>query len=67
MLPPSLVQHVGISAATLRVSATNLALWCNYHGIDPGINTDPVNGNGVQAGAAFPAPRSYGVRLQVQF
>ncbi|HET7551333.1 MAG TPA: carboxypeptidase regulatory-like domain-containing protein [Gemmatimonadaceae bacterium] len=67
MLPPSLVQHVGISAATLRFSATNLALWSNYHGIDPGINTDPVNGNGVQAGAAFPAPRSYGVRLQVQF
>ncbi|HEY9514670.1 MAG TPA: carboxypeptidase regulatory-like domain-containing protein, partial [Gemmatimonadaceae bacterium] len=67
MLPPSLVQRVGVRAATLRFSATNLALWSNYHGIDPAINTDPVNGNGVQAGAAFPAPRSYGVRLQLQF
>lgn len=67
MLPPSLVQHVGVKSATLRFSANNIALWSNYHGIDPGINTDPVSGNGVQAGAAFPAPRAYGVRLQIQF
>ena len=52
----------------MRFTATNLAHWTNdYHGIDPGINTDPVSGNGVQAGAAFPAPRAYGVRLQLLF
>ena len=67
-LPQSLLQHVGVKGATVRFTATNLAHWTNgYHGIDPGINTDPVSGNGVQAGAAFPAPRAYGVRLQLLF
>jgi hypothetical protein len=51
----------------LTLSGTNLHLWTNYHGIDPNINTAPVGGNQAVAGAAFPTPRSYGLRVQLTY
>lgn len=67
MLPTSLVKSMHVRSASVHLTANNIAHWSNYHGIDPGINTTPVNGNAVVAGAAFPAPREYGIRVQVQF
>jgi hypothetical protein len=66
-LPQSLARQVGARAASIYFTADNLHHWSNYKGRDPGINTAPVTGNIVEDGGAFAAPRTYGVRVQLNF
>jgi TonB-dependent SusC/RagA subfamily outer membrane receptor len=66
-LPGSTARLIGASSGSLRFSANNLKLWSNYKGGDPMVSTSPVTGNAVLAGPAFPAPREYGMRLQLFF
>ncbi|HEX6535313.1 MAG TPA: TonB-dependent receptor plug domain-containing protein [Gemmatimonadaceae bacterium] len=66
-LPQRFATMVGARSAAVRLTASNLTHWSNYHGMDPGINTTPVDGNAMVAGAAFPAPKQYGIRVQLQF
>ena len=64
---PSMARRIGASSASIRLTANNLYHWSNYKGRDPGVNTAPVTGNGVLDGAAFGAPREYGVRVQLYY
>jgi len=66
-LQPSLARKVRAQSASLTFSATNLALWSNFHGRDPGLNNQPVNGNAVVAGSNFAAPREYGFRVSLGY
>ncbi len=66
-LPPAYAGKIGASSASIVFSASNLHHWSNYRGRDPGINTAPVTGNAVLAGAAFGAPREYGMRVQLYY
>lgn len=67
MAPPSIARMVRASSASLTLSGSNLHLWSNFNGIDPNINTSPVNGNETVAGSAFPTPRTYGFRIQLSY
>jgi TonB-dependent SusC/RagA subfamily outer membrane receptor len=66
-LDPKAAQLFRASSASIRLTGTNLVHWSNYKGRDPGVNTTPVTGNAVIAGAAFGAPREYGVRVQLYY
>lgn len=65
--PASVAKMVRASSASLTLSGTNLHLWTNFHGIDPNVNTKPVNGNQNVAGTAFPTPRTYGFRVHLTY
>ena len=66
-LEPRAARFVGASSASIRFTGSNLVHWSNYKGRDPGVNTSPVTGNAVLAGAAFGTPREYGVRVQLYY
>jgi hypothetical protein len=66
-LPQTLVQRIGATAASVRVTGRNLFMTSNFEGRDPGVNTAPVTGNAVEGGAAFGAPREYGLGVQLSF
>lgn len=66
-LDQSVARFIGASSAAIRLTGNNLVHWSNYKGRDPGVNTSPVTGNAVLGGAAFGAPREYGVRVQLTY
>jgi len=66
-LPQPVAKRLGATAASIRLTGRNLFMTTNFKGRDPGINTAAVTGNAVEGGAAFGAPREYGLGVQLSF
>lgn len=68
-LPSSLTRSLGAGAASVTLSARNLALWSAYSGTDPEVQTAPEM---AEAAATYddtgvPAPRYWLLRINVDF
>lgn len=66
-VPQHLVKRMRAASARVSLNANNLAIWSNYSGVDPNVNTTQVNLNGMEAGAAFARPRELGFSFSVTF
>jgi hypothetical protein len=65
-LPVTLAQAMGARAGAISLQGTNLALFSNYRGTDPNVNAFPT-GNGVFDSGQLPEPRSWQVRVNLQY
>lgn len=66
MAPRSIVRLLRGRTATLSLMGRNLALWSNYRGADPEVNTLPI-GNSTQDGGGIPQPRDWSLRINVDY
>ncbi|MBX6330256.1 MAG: TonB-dependent receptor [Gemmatimonadaceae bacterium] len=64
--PPTFARRLGASAVMLALQGTNLGLFTHYRGKDPNVNSYP-NGNNVLDAGALPAPRTWQLRVSVQY
>jgi hypothetical protein len=64
---PSIARLFHANSASISLTGSNIYLWTNFKGRDPGYNTTPVSGNAVVAGPAFAAPREWGLRVRLGF
>jgi TonB-linked SusC/RagA family outer membrane protein len=64
--PPALARRLGASALSVALQGTNLGLFTNYGGKDPNVNAFP-NGNNVLDVGGLPMPRTWQVRLSLQY
>jgi hypothetical protein len=65
-LPPRLARSLGARALTVAVQGSNLGLWSDYRGIDPGVNSFGV-GAGIADRGALPRPRTWQVRVNATY
>lgn len=66
-LPTHLAQRMKAASARVNLNANNIAVWTNYSGRDPNVNSTPVNLNGMEAGSVFAKPREIGFSFSVTF
>ncbi|MDX1283365.1 MAG: TonB-dependent receptor [Draconibacterium sp.] len=65
-IPGSVLQKTKIGNVRLYVQAQNLLTITNYSGLDPEVG-EGFFGRGIDAGNAYPVPRSYVAGVQIQF
>ena len=65
--PVGFAQQLRVRSATFSLLASNLGIWTNYNGRDPDVNTRSAAGNEYFNGAAFPQPRSWAFRVNLNF
>ncbi|HEU4643134.1 MAG TPA: TonB-dependent receptor [Gemmatimonadaceae bacterium] len=64
--PPAVARRLGASALTLALQGMNLGLFSSYRGKDPNVNAYP-NGNTVLDAGQLPAPRTWQLRVSLQY
>jgi TonB-linked SusC/RagA family outer membrane protein len=66
-LPASVRRMFRSERADITFLARNLALWTNYLGADPSVNSLPAEGNTVSDDGTLIEPRSFGIRLSFNY
>ncbi|HEX7942108.1 MAG TPA: TonB-dependent receptor, partial [Gemmatimonadaceae bacterium] len=64
--PAALARRFGAGAVALALQGTNLGLFTRYRGKDPNVNAYP-NGNNVLDAGELPAPRTWQLRVSLQY
>jgi TonB-dependent SusC/RagA subfamily outer membrane receptor len=65
-VPERVAQRLGANALSVSLQGTNLGLWTNYRGKDPGVNAR-VAGNDVADTGVLPRPRMWTVRVHASY
>jgi TonB-linked SusC/RagA family outer membrane protein len=65
-LPQTFAQRLGARSMAVAFQGTNLALFSNYRGLDPGVNSFGT-GNQVADAGTVPLPRSFQVRISATY
>lgn len=67
-LPRSFTQRLNSRTIQLRLQASNLALWSNYSGRDPGVNSSLLGSNPGELltdnGGVMPRPRLFAIEMR---
>jgi hypothetical protein len=66
-LPDEWTRMLKSSSATLAIQGSNLGLWTQYRGRDPGVNSTPVGEQLTDNGLTIPQPRKYAASLRLTF
>ncbi len=66
-LPNSWLRVMRARRAQLSLQGSNLGLWTNYHGRDPGVNSTPIGERTTDNGLALGIPRAYVVQLRLGY
>lgn len=66
-VPTHIVQRLGAQSVHVSLQGSNLGLWSQYRGRDPGINSSPIGERLTDAGNAIGLPRSYSVQFRVRY
>jgi TonB-linked SusC/RagA family outer membrane protein len=66
-LPDRVARLLRSRSTSIGVLGTNLALWTNYSGTDPETNTMSASGNRLIDGGQIPQPRTWTLRLNLNF
>ncbi|HEV7703858.1 MAG TPA: TonB-dependent receptor plug domain-containing protein [Gemmatimonadaceae bacterium] len=64
--PSAVARRLGASALSIAVQGTNLGLSTNYRGKDPNVNAYS-SGNGVLDTGQLPEPRTWQIRMSLQY
>jgi TonB-linked SusC/RagA family outer membrane protein len=64
--PASMARRLGASSLSMALQGTNLGLSTNYRGKDPNVNAYS-SGNGVLDTGQLPAPRTWQIRMSLQY
>jgi hypothetical protein len=65
-VPPGLARRLGAGAMTIAVQGSNLGLWSDYRGFDPGVNSY-YEGDDLGDDGALPRPRTWQVRVNATY
>jgi len=65
-VPASFARHLGARAMSLSLQGTNLGLFTNYRGKDPGVN-GAITGDFVRDTGVLPQPRTWQVRVNASY
>ena len=65
-IPEEWASRVGAESMSVSLRGSNLGLWTNYRGMDPGVNASTV-GNDVRDTGLLPQPRVWQVRVDARF
>jgi hypothetical protein len=66
VLPTALSRSLRAASVSVALLGRNLAMWTNYTGKDPAVNTLLVN-EGVQDAGGLPMTRSWSLRMTLQY
>lgn len=67
-LPASILRKIGGRSVSVSLQGSNLGLWTNYVGRDPGINTEIMRGESMMDdGLTSPRPRLYVLDFKIGF
>jgi TonB-linked SusC/RagA family outer membrane protein len=65
-LPPLAARRIGAKSFGISLLSGNVALWTNYHGLDPNVNAFTTGNNVVDTGI-IPMPRTYQLRANATY
>jgi TonB-linked SusC/RagA family outer membrane protein len=65
-IPGGVARHLGARALSVSLQGTNLGLFTNYRGKDPGVN-GAVTGDFVRDTGVLPQPRTWQVRVSASY
>ncbi len=66
-LPQNVVSRIRSRTASISLQGRNLALWTNYRGRDPGVNSSPASGDLLTDQGTIPQPRMFNLSFNFGF
>ncbi len=67
VFPQELIRAMRLRGGSVGLLATNLGMWTSYSGVDPETNTRAADGNEIVDGGGLPQPRTWTLRLSLNF
>lgn len=64
-LPRRFTDHLDVKSLVVAIRGSNIALWTDYSGRDPMINSTPIGNSISDDGWTIPMPRKYSMELRV--
>jgi hypothetical protein len=66
-VPAAYAQKFKAKSMQISLQGSNLGLWTQYRGRDPGVNAVPVGERTVDDGNVIPQPRKYSLQVRVGY
>ncbi len=66
-IPAHIVRRLGAQSVHVSLQGSNLGLWSQYRGRDPGINSSPIGEMLTDYGNVIGLPRNYSVQFRVRY
>ncbi len=66
-VPPTLVRRLRAQSVQVSLQGSNLGLWSQYRGRDPGVNSSPVGERLSDSGKGIGLSRNYSLQFRVRY
>lgn len=66
-VPMQIVRRLGAQSIHVSLQGSNLGLWSQYRGRDPGVNSSPVGEKLTDSGKAIGLTRNYSLQFRVRY